>query len=113
MINEKERIPSAAKAAVAQQKPRDDKGRFLSGEELQAYQINQQAQMQQMEREKINRMLGRGGMPEQNIGNTGMGGMQSAVPSNFAAILAANKPGGQGNNDEKLAILLGKKKRMM
>ena len=103
MANENERIPSAAKAAVAQQKVRDDKGRFLSGEEAQAFQINQQAQMQQMEREKINRMLGKSGMPEQGMG-------QPAIPSNFAAILAANRPGGMTNNDDKLAQLLGKKK---
>ena len=116
MANEtKERIPSPAKAAVAQQKIRDDKGRFLSKEEEQAYLINQQAAQQQMERDKINRMLGRGGMSEQP--SMGMGGIQqqpqSAVPSNFAQILAANKPGGQLGNEEKLAMLLGKRKRLM
>lgn len=111
MNESKERIPSPAKAAVAQQKPRDDKGRFLSGEELQAYQINQQAQMQQMEREKISRMLGKSGIPNgMQIGNSMP--VNSNVPSNFAAILAANRPG-QINDNEKLATLLGKKKRMM
>lgn len=116
MVNEiKERTPSPAKAAVARQKPRDDKGRFLSSEELQAYRINQQAIQQQMEREKINRMLGKGmggGIMSEGMGVQPMP-VNSAVPSNFAAILAANRPGAQTNDSEKLAMLLGKRKRLI
>lgn len=107
VIDDERKYP--AKAAVAQAKPRDASGRFLSGERLQEYQVQQQAIMQQAERDKVNQLLGRG----QSFMQTP--GMQSGQ-SDFAALLAANKPGGRAQvpaEGDKWDILLGKKRRMI
>lgn len=106
VIDEERKYP--AKAAVAQTKPRDASGRFLSGERLQEYQVQQQSMMQQAERDRMNQLLGRGGQSIQS-------GMQPGQ-SDFAALLAANKPGGRAQvpaEGDKWDILLGKKRRVI
>lgn len=116
MVNQpqgKVRVPSPAKAAIAQSKPRDNKGKFLSGEELQAYQANQQAAQFSAQRQHLQNLLGRnntGGYNNPQPVNynqlpSGPGG------NNFANIVQANKPGGSINNNNKWNILLGKKTR--
>ena len=109
MVKEpRERRPSPAKAAIAMQKPRDAKGKFLSGEELQAYQAQQQQAQYAAERAKLDSLFGRqtqSPQPPQSI---------QPVQNNFQSILQANKPGGvqdQGESEEdKWNILLGKKR---
>lgn len=84
-----ERKPSAAKAAIAQQKPRDASGKFLSGAELENYRAQQQQAQFEAERAKVSNLLGRSSQPQ-----TMQPMQQMQVPqSNFQAILAANKPG--------------------
>lgn len=103
----KEHRPSAAKAAVAQQKPRDASGRFLSGAELQAYQIQQQQSQQAAERARLGALFGR--TPTSDVQAQPLG-----PPTNFDAIIQANKPRGMASNLEegdKWDMLLGRKKR--
>lgn len=117
MADDREPNPSAAKAAVAQQKPRDNKGRFLSGEELAAYQAQQQQVQFSAERQRLEGLFGKqmsGGVNQipiqQQIGSGQIGGGSAG----FAAILQANKPRGMASQleeDDKWAVLLGKKRR--
>jgi hypothetical protein len=113
---EREHKQSAAKAAVAMQKPRDAEGRFLSGQELQAYQAQAQQQQFMAERARVNNILGRQSdapisQPMSPIQQQmGMGN----VPAGFEAIIQANKPRGMAsdlNEDDKWNMLLGKKRR--
>lgn len=111
---EREHKQSAAKAAVAMQKPRDAEGRFLSGQELQAYQAQAQQQQFMAERARVNNILGR--QPNAPLSESSMAPMQQSmnVPTNFDAIVQANKPRGMAsdlNEDDKWNILLGKKRR--
>lgn len=93
----KVRKSSPVKAAIAQQKPRDNKGRFLSGAALTQYRANQERQQQMMEREKVAAMLNQSKSSYPMTVNNGQ--------SNFQTILNRNKPA-----DDKWAMLLGKKK---
>ena len=111
---EREHRTSAAKAAVAMQKPRDAEGRFLSGQELQAYQAQQQQAQFMAERARVNNILGR--QPNTPLSDTPMAPMQQTmnVPTNFEAIVQANKPRGMASDlseNDKWDILLGKKRR--
>jgi len=111
MADEQNIQHSAAKAAVAQQKPRDDKGRFLSGEELANYRANQQQAQFASERNRMDSLLGRSTSPPVTSQQQPI---QPMGQSNFAAIIQANKPGGmasQLSEDDKWAVLLGKKRR--
>lgn len=106
-----ERIPSPAKAAVAQQKPRDASGRFLSGAELADYRAQQQQTQFQAERDRMSNLLGRSVSP--TMPTTPSPIQQQMVPSGFDAIIQANKPRGmasQLSEDDKWAVLLGKKR---
>lgn len=108
----KERVPSPAKAAVAMQKPRDQYGRFLSGAELQAYQIQQQQAQFNAERDRVNSILGRNRInPLEPIQQ-----MPTQIPqTNFQAIVNANKPGGATpqTEEDKWDQLLGKRRRIL
>lgn len=108
---------SEAKAMVAQQKPRDASGRFLSGAELQNYQLMQQQAQFDAERAKVNAMLGKA-QPMQQQPNPNIP-IQQNLPqprNNFQDILAANKPGARTQNQDpqseadKWDTFLGKKR---
>lgn len=112
MVKEqKVRIPSPAKAAIAQQKPRDATGRFLSGAALQNYQVQQQQAQFAAERDRVSNLLGRSVspvMPTQTVSQ-----IPQTQSTNFEAIINANKPRGMASTlteDDKWAILLGKKR---
>ena len=119
MADQQEVKHSEAKAQVAQQKPRDASGRFLSGEELQAYQAQRQQQQFEAERAKVNSMLGKKQPMQQPYPTYPTNNpIQPNMPqprSNFQDILAANKPGAraQSPQDEgdKWDSLLGKKRQ--
>lgn len=103
------RKSSPAKAAIAQAKPRDSQGRFLSGPELEAYAAQRQSEQFAAERAKMNAILGRG-----NGGQVfGQQVMQQPVQqqNNFQAILNANKPGSMNNDANRWDALLGRRKR--
>ena len=112
---EREHKQSAAKAAVAMQKPRDAEGRFLSGQELQAYQAQAQQQQFMAERARVNNMLGRqSDAPISQPMSPIQQNMNMNVPAGFEAIVQANKPRGMASDlseDDKWNMLLGKKRR--
>jgi len=101
--------PSPAKAAIAQQKPRDEHGRFLSGEELNQYRAQQQAVQFEAQRQKMNAIFGRSSAPVQGVIPGQI--QQQAPQSNFQAILNANKPGAANTSEaDKWDTFLGKRK---
>jgi hypothetical protein len=116
MAQGRERIPSAAKAEVARNKPRDNAGRFLSGAELQQYMAMQQQQQFDIERAKVNAMLGRREQQQPGYSTSPITPNIPQPRDNFNAILNANKPGVRSNTnipqdgDDRWNILLGKKR---
>jgi hypothetical protein len=102
------RKPSPAKAVIAMQKPRDASGRFLSGDELAAYQARQQQAQFAAERDHMNSLLGRTSSQSTQQPSP-QPTMQGMPQSNFQAILNANKPGSNEDAD-RWNVLLGKKK---
>lgn len=114
MVQEQKiRRPSAAKAAVAQSKPRDASGKFLSGAELAAYQAQAQQAQFAAEQARVSNILGRTPqtMPQAPVSQASI-----QAPAGFAAILAANKPGSMASElDEQSRwdALLGRKRRQL
>ena len=122
MATQQEVKHSEAKAFVAQQKPRNAQGQFLSGEELVQYQQQQQASMLDQQRQALDVKLGR----QSNLGPGTPVPIQSNMPpqlqqNNFQQILAANKPGARTPNGlpgvetqdteaDKWDVLLGKRR---
>lgn len=108
---------SVAKSMVAQQKPRDAEGKFLSGAELQNYRAQQQAQQFAAERNRMNTLLGRSSSIQSQNQQQSIPLQQfpqSSIQNNFEAILAANKPGGATLSEgDKWDVLLGKKRRQI
>jgi len=114
MVEQKIRVPSPAKAAIAQQKPRDAAGRFLSGAELEAYRARQQQSQFAAERDRMSSILGRTVSPA-SPQTPSMPGFLSQPPNSFEAIIQANKPRGMATDlgeQDKWDILLGKKRRL-
>lgn len=112
------RKSSPAKSAIAQQKPRDDKGHFLSGQELQNYQHQKQSIQLAAERYRMNQLLGNRGTIQSSQGNNPL-----PTGDKFRDMLRSNGAGGgrtinqsqtnsttESSSSDKWDILLGKKK---
>lgn len=109
MTEQRERKPSQAKSVIAQQKPRDTSGKFLSGTELEAYQAQTQQAQFAMEKARMNALLGKSSeqfqqpqYPQQQVP------FQEFPQSNFEAIINNNKPGAS-NDVNRWNTLLGRK----
>lgn len=93
MEQQKMRRPSPAKAAIAQVKPRDEYGHFVTREEKEVSQARLQQAQFQAERDRMNAILGRNSNGGQQLAMQQQMPIEQIQPNNFQTILQANKPG--------------------